>query len=302
VKLFVGVTDFGWFSHLKEITPEEVNFWQPYSSRHFKAVQPGALILFKLHAPRNAIAGGGIFVKEAMMPASVTWDAFRETTGQVGRRSFENAIYHQRGTDKQSEPDPIIRSLVLSHPFFLDEVDWIPTPDDWAMNIGQGKTYEAEGSEGQSLLEALKNRIDKKYWGLYELDQQSETELGDYKSPNAFKIAVSEAYHGRCAMTDEATRPALEATYIKPLSEGGASEVSNGILLRKDLLGLFESGYIGIGDHYNILVSKKAASEGVLSETYLKLDGKTVRNLPDRFLDRPLFDVLEWHREKVFIG
>lgn len=302
MKLFVGVTDYKWFSHLKEIEPDEVNFWQPYSSRHFKAIELGELILFKLHAPQNAIAGGGVFVKEAMLPASVTWDAFRETTGQLGRRSFENAIYHQRGTDKGREPDPIIRSLVVSHPFFLEEKDWISTPDDWSMNIGQGKTYEAESSEGQILIEALKQRIDEALWGVYDLNNASTSDHKKYKSPNAFKIAVTEAYHGRCAMTDESTLPALAASYIKPLTEGGIHEVCNGILLRRDLLALFESGYIGIGENYEILVSKKAAEEGVLSEYYLSFKGKNIKNLPDRLLDRPMFDILEWHREKVFKG
>ena len=63
VRLVVAVTDGDWFDHLRSRPHlDEVNFWAP-SARSFKALTPGELFLFKLHAPRNAIVGGGVFVR-----------------------------------------------------------------------------------------------------------------------------------------------------------------------------------------------------------------------------------------------
>jgi len=61
INLVVAVTDGDWFEILREQRNlSEVNFWAP-SAANFRALQPGELFLFKLHAPRNVIAGGGIF-------------------------------------------------------------------------------------------------------------------------------------------------------------------------------------------------------------------------------------------------
>lgn len=58
IKLVVAVTDTDWFSLLRQQTLlKEVNFWAP-SDKSFKALQPGELFLFKLHAPVNKIVGG----------------------------------------------------------------------------------------------------------------------------------------------------------------------------------------------------------------------------------------------------
>jgi putative restriction endonuclease len=61
VRLFVGVTHKPWFDLLEGLAPDEVNFWQPSGNGAFKALHPGDLFLFKLKAPWNAIAGGGVF-------------------------------------------------------------------------------------------------------------------------------------------------------------------------------------------------------------------------------------------------
>jgi putative restriction endonuclease len=64
VKLYVGITDYDWFILLASKNGlEEVNFWRPSASSSFKALQPGEMFLFKLHAPRNFIVGGGFFTR-----------------------------------------------------------------------------------------------------------------------------------------------------------------------------------------------------------------------------------------------
>src|SRR5450432_3167081 len=71
--LYVAVTDKDWFSfHASKTNLEEVNFWRPSPDATFKALQPGELLLFKLHAPENFIAGGGFFA----LPVNLVWDTF----------------------------------------------------------------------------------------------------------------------------------------------------------------------------------------------------------------------------------
>jgi putative restriction endonuclease len=79
--LVIAVTDGDWFDMLRQQSNlTEVNFWAP-SAAKFRALQPGELFLFKLHAPRNVIVGGGIFAYANVLPCSLAWEAFREANG-----------------------------------------------------------------------------------------------------------------------------------------------------------------------------------------------------------------------------
>ena len=66
INLVIAVTDGDWFEMLRRQSDlGEVNFWAP-SAANFRALQPGELFLFKLHAPRNVITvpNGDIFVAD----------------------------------------------------------------------------------------------------------------------------------------------------------------------------------------------------------------------------------------------
>jgi putative restriction endonuclease len=64
VNLYVGITDYDWFPFLSSLPgADEVNFWQAGGRTNFLTLQPGELFLFKLHAPRNFIVGGGVFAR-----------------------------------------------------------------------------------------------------------------------------------------------------------------------------------------------------------------------------------------------
>ena len=60
--MYVGVTDFDWFTYLKNQQCDEVNFWTPGGNKNFRALSENEMFLFKLHAPRNYIVGGGFFL------------------------------------------------------------------------------------------------------------------------------------------------------------------------------------------------------------------------------------------------
>ena len=75
MRMYVGVTDYDWFTILKENKCDEVNFWTP-GATNFKAISENDLLLFKLHSPRNYIVGGGFFVRFSILPTYLAWSAF----------------------------------------------------------------------------------------------------------------------------------------------------------------------------------------------------------------------------------
>ena len=82
MKAYVGITDGDWFSFLSGRPDlDEVNFWQPSGSTRFQALRPNELFLFRLHAPRRFIVGGGFFAYSTILPTSLAWDSFLEKNG-----------------------------------------------------------------------------------------------------------------------------------------------------------------------------------------------------------------------------
>jgi len=81
LNLVIAVTDGDWHDLLRQRPNlSEVNFWAP-SAASFRALQPGEMFLFKLHAPRNVIVGGGIFFYACALPCSLARQAFDEANG-----------------------------------------------------------------------------------------------------------------------------------------------------------------------------------------------------------------------------
>jgi putative restriction endonuclease len=117
----------------------------------------------------------------------------------------------------------------------------------------------------------------------------------------AFRVAVTEAYGRQCAITDGKVLPALDAAHIKPFSEGGLHANSNGILLRKDIHSVFDTGYATVDEDYRFLVSKKVKEVFNNGEEYLRLDGKALRR-PIRKSDWPNVDYLRWHKTYRFLS
>lgn len=100
INLVVAVTDDEWFDTLRhDANLSEVNFWAP-SGNTFRALVPGELFLFKLHAPRNVIVGAGVFAYANTLPCSLAWEAFREGNGA---RSQQDARTHRKVSAHRSQ-------------------------------------------------------------------------------------------------------------------------------------------------------------------------------------------------------
>ena len=121
VNLVVAVTDDVWFETLRK-RPDltEVNFWSP-GPKNFRALVPGELFLFKLHSPRNVIAGVGVFTHANVLPVSMAWDAFGEANGVHSLRQMKEQIAKYRSDGADLRTDFAIGCRILTQTVFFEE-------------------------------------------------------------------------------------------------------------------------------------------------------------------------------------
>lgn len=303
MKIWVGVTDGDWFSYLRALAPDEVNFWQPSGSKQFKVLQPGEPFLFKLHSPQNYIVGGGFFVRHTILPCSLAWSAFGTNNGVSDLVAFRARIRRYR-RDSEAAPDPAVGCSILTQPFFWSEEQWIPVPSDWARNIVQGKSYDDAEPIGRALWQEVLARfaLDPR---LREIKDEGPKYGAEYLArarlgQGAFRVLVTDAYQKRCAISGERTLPVLQAAHIQPYSAAGPHRVSNGLLLRSDLHILFDRGYVTVTPELRVEVSKRIREEFENGREYYAYHGKTLAVLPRESAERPAAEFLRWHNENCF--
>jgi len=312
MRLFVGVTDWDWWSlHASKPLIEEVNFWRPSPTALFQALAPGEIFLFKLHAPRNAIAGGGFFTKFLSLPVSLAWEVFGEANGARSLAEVRQRISHYRRTPIAATEDPNIGCILLAEPFFFSQPDWIPIPPDFSLNIVSGKGYDTSKQAGQSLWQQVGERLQAIRIGNRDPGPAlaAAANAARYGAPSivlprlgqgSFRVLVTDAYSRRCAVSGERTLPVLQAAHIKPYAVGGEHQLSNGILLRSDLHTLFDKGYLGIDPKaMRILVSARIREQFENGQEYYSLEGRALR-LPRDPSAMPAFENLAYHSEKIF--
>lgn len=311
MKIFVGVTDERWYEYVRSLPNiDEVNFWRPTAETPFKALDPGDLFLFKLHSPRDYIAGGGFFVHFTILPISLAWEAFGEKNGAPTYGEMRQRIIpYRRGSDDRFS-DFRIGCILLTQPFFLDEADWF-RPPEWSPNIVRGKGYDSDSEAGRYIWDRVSPFLEKKKAPTIGDDLRLiEEEHSRYGrevlvrprlGQGAFKVIVTDAYNRSCAITRERALPVLEAGHIKPFAESGPHDVRNGILLRSDMHRLFDKGYLTVTPKLHIEVSRRIREEFDNGEYYFTFHGKEMA-VPRRPFDRPSPEFLEWHNEKVFRG
>lgn len=309
VRMIVAVTDDDWFNQLRLIPNlAEVNFWSP-SDSSFKALQPGELFLFKLHAPNNFIVGGGVFAHANSMPCSLAWEAFGETNGARSLSQMRARIAKYRRVKPDERDDFVIGCRVLTQPFFLDQNRWISVPDDFSKNIVTFKGYSTDQLQGRriwdEIQDALNPQKETRPPGFGEAQEQARygepTLVRPRLGQGAFRILVTDNYRRRCAISGERTLPALDAAHIRPFAEGGSHEASNGILMRRDIHSLFDLGYVTITPELKFEVSKRIREEYENGRHYYALHGSSIA-IPESPERRPDTSALSWHNEHRFKG
>lgn len=314
MQLFVGVTDHDWYTFLRDLRPDEVNFWWPSGTVGFRALRVGEPFLFKAKAPYRAIIGGGYFVRYVSAPASLAWQAFGEKNGTRNLTELRERVTKYR---QDASPDPVIGCTILTEPFFFPEPVWIDEPTDWSRNIVRGKSYSTEDEIGARLWDQVVARMADPRTvmgpGLNE-GQEEGTQAELFPSDRygvarlvrprlgqgAFRLSVLDAYEKRCAVTGERVVPVLEAAHIRPFSDDGPNQVSNGLALRADIHRLFDLGYVTVDKSYRFHVSSLLDSEFANGKDYYRYQGEELSVLPQKKEDRPALEFLEWHGDSRF--
>jgi putative restriction endonuclease len=311
MKGFVGVTDNEWFDFLSHQPGiDEVNFWQPGGTGHFRRLNPGEPFLFKLHKPyERYIAGGGFFAHHTTLPVSLAWQTFGEKNGAPTYLKMRRLIEEHRHVESRFD-DYKIGCIILTQPFFFPRDQWIPIPLDFSLNIVQGKTYDLERGHGLRLWEKVELILQS--MGYAFGDETKLTEIGKppYGKPmtilprlgqGSFRVIVTDAYERRCAITEEKTLPTLDAAHIKPFSQEGPHSVNNGILIRSDFHKLFDAGYTTITTDQHLEVSHRIHDEFDNGEYYYRFHGKRL-HVPHDKKFQPSPEFLNWHNENIFRG
>jgi putative restriction endonuclease len=306
VRLLVAVTDGDWFEYLRaKPALSEVNFWAP-GATPFRALEAGEFFLFKLHAPLNFIVGGGVFTYANTLPCSLAWEAFHEGNGAVSLADMRQRIIKYRRIGAEIREDFSIGCRILTQPFFFHERDWIPVPPSWSPNIVTFKTYDASEGDGATLWRAVQDRLAKcevpmlpavSDQARYGAPRLIQPRLGQ----GAFRIMVTDAYRRRCVITGERTLPALEAAHIKPFADGGSHNPTNGLLLRRDIHALFDSGYVTVTPDLRFNVSRRIKEEFENGRHYYQFHGQPIAS-PISPNWSPDAAWLAWHNEERYLG
>jgi len=306
VRLWVANTDLDWFDFLaSQAAIEEVNFWQPTGSHNFGAIQPGELFLFRLKAPRNVIGGYGVFSHASNLPISLAWEAFGINNGAPTLKEMRRRVGQYRDHAEPNQ-DYIIGCRIVVQPVFLAPEKWIPQPANWARSTVVGKTYTTDDAEGRALWEAVTDANfntpqTRPGFGEQERRYGDPVLVKPRLGQGAFRIAVTDAYNRACAVSGGKVLPALDAAHIRPYGSGGSHEVSNGLLLRRDIHSVFDAGYVTIDDQLRFVVSDRVRTDFNNGNEYRRLHGSVV-SIPAAPDFQPNRDALRWHNEEVFLG
>ncbi len=313
MKYYLGVTDNKWFKYLSERQNEDINFWQPSGRTNFKAIVPGAPFLFKLKSPLNAIGGIGFFSSHSILPLDVAWDIFGERNGLGSFFEFRKKIVAYRSSNNSFAANPNVGCIVLTDPIFFRKEDWIATPQNWGRSIVQGKSYNTTDAIGAALWEKVEATLEK--YQLFAREESIKSQLLlEPPSPQygnkyltkvrlgqgAFRVKIMDAYNRRCAISGEKTLPVLEAAHIKAYAESGPHHISNGVFMRADLHKLFDAGYMTITKDYRVEVSKQIKEVFENGKDYYKYEGKSLAILPEKIIDQPNANYIDWHNSNIY--
>ncbi|MGY2916074.1 HNH endonuclease [Bradyrhizobium sp. USDA 3262] len=238
VRLFVAVTDKSWFDQLSASAPhDEVNFWQPSGTTQFRALQPGELFLFKLHAPNNFIVGGGIFGHASIAPLSLAWDAFGLKNGVSSRAEMRARIgsYRRDPITLDDRQDPVIGCRILTQPFFWSRDLWLPVPEGWSPNIVTGKGFSTEERDGQYLWSAVTDRLTS-VPGIQNAGPIMAERFGKPTlikprlGQGAFRLTITDSYERRCAVYRIHVSEALLSMNDGPMFEYGLKAMAGQLI------------------------------------------------------------------------
>ena len=314
MRIYVYPTDKAWFDFLQaKSSIDEVNFWRPGGQVPFTGLSEGEILLFRLKGKINRIAGGGVFLRAGLLPLSLMWESFGEKNGTSSLGMFRAAIAKFKGVKPPSllPLDTSLGYIILLDPVFLPQSSWIPVPEDFPLNVVQGKAYDASKGTGRELFLWAQSELFARRPSVVSELMAADEVLGPTIGPltlarrrlgqGAFRVVVTEIYQRRCAITGERTLPVLEAAHIQPVSAGGEHRATNGLLFRSDIHKLFDLGYVAIDPDLKFRVSDALRESWQNGKEYYALRDRPIR-VPESGAHRPSRDLLNWHMQNVYRG
>jgi putative restriction endonuclease len=237
------------------------------------------------------------------LPCSLAWETFGQANGAADLAQMRARILRYRNAEPNDRSDFPIGCRILTQAFFKREEDWLPVPKSWPIHTQTLKTYSTASDDGQLLWQWAQGALASPIRGFEEGSPRfgEPTLIRPRLGQGAFRVAVTDAYQRRCAVTGERTLPALDAAHIRPYAEGGEHAVSNGLLLRRDIHCLFDLGYVTVTPDQVFEVSPRIRKEFENGRDYYAMHGKPLL-VPRRNELRPDAAALDWHNQQRFLG
>ena len=233
---------------------------------------------------------------------------------------LERARSYRAKRGSVPDPDPFIGCIVLRNLFFADRGDELPQPPNWATNTVTVVGYDLDDPQRRADTDYVghafrmlqtKARVDFNWEPdlrgvVFEWDgprHGAPLLVRPRMGQGHFKRAVAEAYNSRCAVTRSATFPSLEAAHIRAFEQGGEHSVTNGLLLRADVHGLYDRGYLSVDPDLRLRVSPQLRANAWNGVEFYDREAAGFRiRVPDDPRLQPRRDALEWHYNTIFRG
>jgi putative restriction endonuclease len=301
---YIAHTDAGWWRSFADAPAGvEVNFWRP-GGRGFAALQPGGPFFFRLKSPVNRIGGFGLFSRYQPLPVWRAWEVFGTANGVDSETALLDRV--RRLARRDVRPSDAIGCIVVGDCTFFAAEELVEVPGSFRPQNLSGSQIDMARGDGRVLWEQCLTRAaaqdPQAGWAAQAVERLRAGRpavLVPRLGQGAFRLAVMDAYGGRCAVTGERSLPALESAHIRPWAQGGAHELANGLPLRRDVHRLFDLGYMSAAPDGRVLVSPRLRAEFANGRAYYALAGRGLL-APRVAQAAPARELLEWHSSVVF--
>jgi len=180
---------------------------------------------------------------------------------------------------QSAENRELVRFSILAE-YFPEEKRKIPSSDFKML-----KRYDEEIFKGRKAQKTTKN-----------------VEKTEYERNPLFRYHLLDEYDYTCAISGLRIIPAkniIQACHIIPFAETGDNSLGNGIVLCANLHSAFDSGLIGIGNDYEVLINHRAFRENQSSYNLSQFEGREIKR-PKNQEFWPSLDLLMKHRKRHF--
>lgn len=138
-----------------------------------------------------------------------------------------------------------------------------------------------------------------------EISQETEEEQVFIRG-GLFKKLVPKIYEYSCCISGMRLISLhdismIDACHIKPISQKGKDNITNGIALNPNLHRAFDRGLISVDTNYKVVISKYFEEDENNAYSLKRLSGVKLR-LPFKKNFYPDIDLFNWHKENIFKG